>query len=111
MQHLVEDLNLIDFIMPDPTPVLNDNNSCVIWSQSNTTKGLRHVQIRKNAIWESINAGFITVHHVEGAINMADLFTKEEKSVEHFITIRNQIMTDVSQDTQIKDFGSRGVSE
>ena len=98
LQHisfLLEDINLQHLVMPSPTTVLNDNNACVVWSHNLTTKGLRHVQIRENAIRESIEAGFVQVHHVEGAYNLADMFTKEEKSVEHFVTIRDKILSNL----------------
>ena len=94
---LLEDLDLLNEIMPEPTTVLNDNNACVQWSHNCTTKGLRHIQIRENAIRESIQAGFVSVHHVEGAINLADLFTKEDKCAEHFVTVRNKIMYNPAQ--------------
>ena len=90
--YLLEDLNLIDEIMPEPTSVLNDNNACVQWSHNCTMKGLQHIQIKENAIRESIQAGFVSIHHVEGKINLADLFTQEDKCVEHFVTIWDRIM-------------------
>ena len=45
LSHLLEDIDLINTVMPDPMVVLNDNNACMQWSHNNTTKGLRHVQI------------------------------------------------------------------
>ena len=90
---LAEGLNVNEIIMPSSTPIFNDNEACVIWSNSFTTKGLRHVQIRENAVRESVVNGFVSIHHVEGKHNLADLFTKEEKSVEHFLHIRDCIMS------------------
>ena len=102
---LLEDLNLIDEIMPEPTTVLNDNNACVQWSKNTTTKGLRHIQIRENAIHESIQAGFVAIHHVEGIINLADLFTKEDKCTDHFVTIRDKIMHNPAKSQIVPDPG------
>jgi hypothetical protein len=78
--------------MPQPTPVYNDNMACVCWSKTTTTKGLRYIQIRENAIRDAINSEFATVNHIEGKINLADLFTKEDRDTAHFISIRDLIM-------------------
>ena len=80
--------------MPNPTTVYNDNSACIQWSSNMTTKGLRHVQIRENAVRESVLNGFIEVKHIQGKVNLSDLFTKEDKDTGHFITIRDFIITD-----------------
>jgi hypothetical protein len=36
-----------------PTPVYNDNRVAVDWSHSFSTKGMRHLNIRENAVHES----------------------------------------------------------
>ena len=82
--HILEELGLAEKLMPSPTTIHNDNAACVAWSHSLTTKGLRHVQIRENAIRESVQAGIIEVKHIGGAINLSDLFTKEDKDVGHY---------------------------
>ncbi len=79
--------------MPSKTKVYNDNEACVCWSHNMTTKGLRHIQIRENAVRESIQSDLIDVLHIAGKINLADLFTKEDKDAAHFIAIRDIIMT------------------
>ena len=80
--------------MHNPNPIYNDNSACVNWSHNMTTKGLRHIQIRENSIRESIQKDFISVKHIPGKLNLSDMFTKEEKSPQHFITIRDVVMTD-----------------
>jgi len=57
-----------------------------------TTKGLRHIQMRENAIREQVQLGLITVEHISGKQNLADSFTKEEKDNYHFITCRNLLL-------------------
>ena len=59
-----------------------------------TTKGLRYIQIRENAVREAIQSGFITLQHVAGKLNVADLFTKEMKDVEHFHIISSILLQD-----------------
>ena len=78
--------------MPRPTSIYNDNAACVQWSHALTTKGLRHVQIRENAIRESVHKGDIVVEHIKGDLNMSDMFTKEDKHVAHFLSIRDTIL-------------------
>ena len=80
--------------MPSPTPVYNDNAACVNWSKSTTTKGLRHIQIRENAVREAVASNFISVQHIAGKVNLADIFTKEDRDVEHFIEIRDLMLAD-----------------
>jgi hypothetical protein len=68
-----------------PSIIYNDNMACVCWSKTTTTKGLRHLQICDNSIRESVQGDFITVKHIEGKVNLSDLFIKEDKDAEHFI--------------------------
>ena len=78
--------------MDTPTKVYNDNSACIQWSKNMTTKGLRHIQIRENAVRESVQNGFINLLHVDGKVNLADLFTKEDKCTEHFIALRDLLL-------------------
>ena len=97
LQHLsqiVDGFNLTSEIMPSPTTIYNDNSACVQWSQNTTTKGLRHIQIRENAVRELVQQKFIEVQHIDGKINLADMFTKEDKDTKHFIGIRDIVLTD-----------------
>jgi len=80
--------------MPSPTVVYNNNAACACWSKSMTTKGLQHIQIRENAIREVILKKNIEVRHIAGAVNLSDMFTKEDKDTGHYILIRNMIMPD-----------------
>ena len=81
-------------VFNSPTIIYNDNAACVQWSKNTTTKGLRHIQIRENAIREQCQSGFVTIKHIEGKINVSDMFTKEEKSAEHFIGNRDIVLSD-----------------
>ena len=71
--------------------MFNDNNACVCWSKSSTTKGLRHISIRDNAIRESVQNKTVSIQHIEGKINLADLCTKEIKDKRAFIKMRNHM--------------------
>ena len=81
--------------------IYNDNEVVVKWSRNQTTKGLHHIQIRENIIREQYQLGQINVLHIAGKINPSDMFTKEEKSTEHFQETRDSIMiTEEIFDTQ-----------
>jgi hypothetical protein len=94
IHQIVDGLHLEKEIMPLPTTVYNDNSACVNWSRNMTTKGLRHIQIRENAVRESYQKGFLVVEHCPGKLNLSDMFTKEEKDLHHFLGIRDVVMTE-----------------
>jgi hypothetical protein len=57
-------------------------------------KGMRHLNIRENAIREAIQEfDEIDVQHIGGVSNPADLFTKEHKSDSIFISLRDSFMS------------------
>ena len=95
LRHACTDLNILNIYMPgSPISVYNDNNACVCWSKSTTTKGLRHITIRENAIRESVDNQFVKILHIAGKSNLADMFTKELKSVTLFKTLRDLAVQD-----------------
>ena len=95
LYNILQDLKLVDTLMPSPTTIYNDNAACVAWSHSMSTKGLRHIQIRENAVRERVQGGYIEVRHIRGDINISDLFTKEDKDTKHYLIIVNEIMESV----------------
>ena len=83
IRHLSAELKLPEAFRP--TPVWNDNRGTVDWAKGcSVSKKLRHVNIRENAVRLSQQLGEISVSHIEGKSNIADLFTKEHKDVLHF---------------------------
>ena len=48
--------------------------------------------MRENAICKAVATDFVSILHIEGKVNLADLFTKEDKDVAHFLRIRDLIM-------------------
>ena len=93
LTYIIQDMECTHIYTPThkPIQVFNDNNACVCWYKSSTTKGLRHVSIRDNAIRESVANKTVSIRHIEGKINLADIFTKELKDKNAFLTMRNQI--------------------
>ena len=64
-----------------------------------TTEGLRYIQIRENTVRESVANAFIKLHHIAGKVNIADLFTKEDRDTKHFLSIRDIITKEVPKQT------------
>jgi len=94
VSHILSDLHLLHlYTNNEPIPILNDNEAAVKWSHNMTTKGLRHIQMRENAVRENVQLGFITVEHIGGKQNLADAFTKEEKDNKHFLTCRDLLVS------------------
>ena len=95
--NIITDLALDTLILTKPINIYNDNAACVIWASKNlTTRGLRHIQMRENATREESQKHNITLSHSKGDINLSDIFTKEDKHAEHFITICNHLVCDPS---------------
>jgi hypothetical protein len=92
LSQLFEFLDVKEIFMPGSTTIYNDNRACVIWSKCSTTKGLRSIQMRENMIRENILSKFVTISHVDGKLNLADMFTKEMKDIAHFVHLRDLLM-------------------
>jgi hypothetical protein len=73
--HVLFGLHLLDSFIP--TNVYNDNLGSVDWSNSFSTKGMRHVDICENAIREACIMNKVTILHIPGASSPADLLTKK----------------------------------
>jgi hypothetical protein len=92
LSQILEFLGVRDLFMPPNTIVFNDNAACVNWSKRTTTKGLRHIQMRENMVREQVENNFVSIKHIGGKVNIADLYTKEMRDTTHFVQLRNLIM-------------------
>jgi len=79
------------------SPLYNDNESCVKWSHNMTTKQIRHMEMRENAVREWVQDASLKVLHVPGRINPADIFTKEMRDGAHFRRLRDSFMCPLSE--------------
>lgn len=89
LRNLLNELELGKEYLNNPLTIYNDNAACVAWSHNMTTKGLRYIQIRENAVREAVQNKIVTIKHIGGKDNISDLFTKEDKDTAHFTAIRN----------------------
>jgi hypothetical protein len=87
---LFEFLGVKDLFMPGVNIIYNDNQACINWSKISTMKGLQHIQMKENC--ENIAKQFVGIHHIDGKINLADLFTKEMKDTSHFVELHDLMM-------------------
>jgi hypothetical protein len=94
LSNSLQDLRHHEIFFPPgtTTTIYNDNRSCVDWCKGTTTKRLRHMQMWENIIRENIARDFLTIGHIPGHQNLADIFTKEMKDVQHFLEIRDQLV-------------------
>ena len=75
-----------------PITIYNDNQACIDWSASVTTKGTKHLNLRENYVRESQHMGITKITHIPGVINASDIFTKELKDTAHFRRCRDTMM-------------------
>ena len=74
------------------TPVFEDNNTCIKWCHNLTSKGNCHIRLKENITREWIADGAITVSHVNGKCNPADIFTKEMQDGANFLCLCDSFM-------------------
>jgi hypothetical protein len=48
--------------------------------------------MRENLVRENVERQFVSIQHVGGKVNVADLFTKEMKDVAHFVELRDLML-------------------
>jgi hypothetical protein len=98
VKFLLELVQLLKFLevdhifMPTTNIIYNDNQACINWSKKCTTKGFRHIQMKENRVRENITSNFVTIQHIDGKVNIADIFTKEMKDTSHFVELRDLFM-------------------
>jgi hypothetical protein len=91
LRNVMEDIGLPD--VSHPTPLYNDNRGSVDWSRgASLSKRLRHMNIREVGVCDSIRLQRTHVHHIPGAFNVANIFTKEHKSSVTFTHLSNQLI-------------------
>jgi len=92
LSQIFDFLDLKHLFMSTTNIIYNDNQECVNWSKCTTTKGLHHIQMKENRVRENIQSNFILIQHVNGKVNLADVFTKEMKDTSHFVALRDLMM-------------------
>jgi hypothetical protein len=70
----------------------NNSKACTKWCHNMTTKGNCHIEQRENAVQEWVANGILTVSHVSGKTNIADIFMKEMRDGANFQCLRDSLM-------------------
>jgi hypothetical protein len=83
-----------------PTPLFNDNEACVQWCHNMTTKGNCHIENRENSVRKWVEDGTLTVTHISGKCNPADIFTKEMQDGANFCCLHDPFMCQSSDFVQ-----------
>ncbi len=86
-RNMISHLSSISYPIKDtnaPMPLFNNNEACVQWCHNMTSKGNRHIELKKNSVQEWVEDGTITGTHVAGKYNPSNIFTKEIAMVQIF---------------------------
>ena len=95
LSQLIHDLNLQKDLLNKTTHIYNDSMACVHWTRNRTTRSIRHIQLRENAVREAVQSGLISVMHVPGTSNPSDILTKEDRDVAHYISLRDCVVSPI----------------
>ena len=92
IRHLMIQLGLPN--INKPTPILNDNRGSLDWIESGCrpSKKLRHENLAELGIEEAKNNNEVSFYWTPGSSNPADIYTKEDHNVQHYESIRDQIL-------------------
>ena len=93
LRNLFEDLD--EPHIAEATPFLYcDNQGAVTWVHSESVnRQMRQFNIRQCGIREAVKFKEVLPVHIPGALNPADLFTKEMRDVGHFQQLRSALMS------------------
>ena len=92
LRKVYTDLGLLSTFLSNPISIKNDNMTCVQWSKNRTTRTIRHIQLRDNAVCENIQRKPVHIDHIPGSTKIADIFTKEDRDKSHFVSLRDKIL-------------------
>ena len=67
--------------------------ACVQWSNNRTTRSIWHIQLRENAVRESVQDWTISIKHVPGKSNPSNIFTKADHGVQHYVPLRDCVVS------------------
>ena len=79
------------------THVYSDNQACVQWLSSVTSKGVKHLNLQENMVPELHQDNSLHVTYIPGVINPSDIFTNRIHDSAHFRCLPDTMM--VSLDT------------
>ena len=71
-------LERLGFPQSEPTPIGEDNRTCVAWAEGAVggSDRAKHIDLRVHFVHEAVQANVLSLQVVRSADNLADLFTK-----------------------------------
>ena len=92
LRHLMRQLGLLDVNFP--ITLLNNNQGSIDWTESGCkpTKKLCRENLSELGICKARQYKEVEIYWASGPTNLADIFTKEDKDVAHFESVRNQMV-------------------
>jgi hypothetical protein len=71
-------LDRLGFPQNDPTPIGEDNRTCIAWGEGAVggSDRAKHIDLRRHFVHDAVKAGILTLHAVSSSDNIADLLTK-----------------------------------
>jgi hypothetical protein len=72
-------LEQLGFPQPEPTPVYEDNTTCIKWSEGSVGGGsdrAKHIDLREHFVHEAVEKKILKLEPINSTDNAADLLTK-----------------------------------
>ncbi len=76
-----------------PTIIYNDNNPCIWWSHNMTSKAVQYIELCENSVCKWVQDKTVSVKHVAGKVNPADIFTKDMQNGMQFCCLHDSFMS------------------
>ena len=86
-------LNNLGFNQDDPTPIFEDNNTCIAWSEGAVggSDRAKHIDLRQHFVHEAVEQKILKLGRINSSDNAADIMTKP-LSAPNIITLRRKIL-------------------
>ena len=86
-------LDNLGFPQEKPTPIFEDNRTCVAWSEGSVggSDRAKHIDLREHFVHDAVSRGILKLESIPSAENVADLLTKP-LSVTPFQTLRKILL-------------------
>ena len=90
IRRLLENLG---FPQSEPTAILEDNRTCIAWSEGSVggSDRAKHIDLRQHFVHDAVHAKVLKLEVVRSADNVADIFTKPLPKTP-FLVLRKQLM-------------------
>jgi hypothetical protein len=95
MRHLAKSIRSSGYDILDtvaPSQLYNNNTTCIQWAHNMPSKKIWYMELPVKVVRKWVHNGILTVLHVKGRVNPADIFTKEMQDGAHFWQLRDSFM-------------------